>query len=295
MEQKTTSFKLIKKIKDEKFNIDHLEHYVLLLQIGTRDLQVCVVDSRDSQCLVLEDYVFAKVNSPEQWKEFIYQSFESHPFLMAGFWKHVKISFKNQKFSHIPNPLFVQDRLYDYLKINCKVSPEKENFYYFKAIKSDAITVFAVYSVVADWLKDLYPNCDVGFVHQSAGLIEGVLDYSSSHKQNSVYLYIDRFKVHILTVKNNNLEYYNQFVVKEFQDYIKYLMMVMKGLNYKQENTHVVLWGYVGKKSPHFNEFHKYIKDISFGDRPSFLKFGYLFDEVQDHQYMDLYSIYLCE
>ena len=69
----------------------------------------------------------------------------------------------------------------------------------------------------------------------------------------------------------------------------------MKGLNRNQKTSDVVLWGYIGKQSPHYNEFYKYIKNISFGDRPGYLKFGYMFDEVQDHHFFDLYSMHVCD
>ncbi|MEO1096986.1 MAG: DUF3822 domain-containing protein, partial [Bacteroidota bacterium] len=68
-----------------------------------------------------------------------------------------------------------------------------------------------------------------------------------------------------------------------------------KGLNRSQKTSDVILWGYIGKQSPHYNEFYKYIKNISFGDRPSYLKYGYMFDEVQDHHFFDLYSMHLCD
>ena len=72
-------------------------------------------------------------------------------------------------------------------------------------------------------------------------------------------------------------------------------MLVMKGLQRDQQTSDVVLWGYLGKESAHFNEFRKYIKHLSFGDRPNYLKYGFVFDEIQDHQYLDLYSIHLCD
>jgi hypothetical protein len=37
----------------------------------------------------------------------------------------------------------------------------------------------------------------------------------------------------------------------------------------------------------------KYIRNVSFGNRPRHITFGYLFDEVQDHHFFDLFSIKL--
>ncbi|MGK7390488.1 MAG: DUF3822 family protein [Candidatus Cyclobacteriaceae bacterium M2_1C_046] len=296
MDTAAVSYKLIKKLKDkENFDVDNLHHYSLLLQIGARDLQVSVVDTRNNRCLFLEDYVLAKVESYQQLMDLLKDLFDKHHFLQAGFWKSVKVSFKSAKFTQVPSSLFVPEALYDYLKLNCKVDPSKEKFLYYKSIRSEAVTVFAIPYKIYNWVNERYPNAKVGFVHQSASLIEGVLHYSKSHPQYEVFLYIDRFKIHVITVKDQKLEYYNQFIIKQFSDYIRYIMLVMSGLKKDQKKSDVVMWGYIGRQSSHYNEFHKYIKNIAFGDRADYLKFNYIFDEAQDHHYMDVYSLHLCD
>lgn len=294
MNTTTAGYKLIKKIKDAKFDVENLHQYNLLLQLGVRDLQVSVIDSSNNRVLLLEDYVLASVKTYKELQAMLATLFEEHHLLMAGFWKSVKISIKNNKFSLVPSSLFVKEALGDYLKLNSKVNSETEEFLYYKHIKSDAICVFAMNKLLYQWFSALYSNTEVGFIHQSSTLIEGVINYSESHKKDSVYLYIDRFKLHILSLKNGELEYYNQFTIKQFSEYIRYILLVMTGLSKSQKNTDVVIWGYIGKQSPHYNEFYKYIKNISFGDRPGYLKFGFVFDEVQEHHFYDLYSMHLC-
>ena len=266
-----------------------------MIQIGIRDLQVAVVDSTSNRTLLLEDYILSSAKTHHEFLDVLKALFGDHHILMAGFWKNVRISIKNSKFSLVPSSLFVKEALVDYLSLNSPVNPEKEEVLYYKHIKSDAICVFAINRNLYQWLKELYPNADVGFLHQSSVLIEGITNYEESNKKDTLYLYIDRFKLHLITLKSNKLEYYNQFSIKQFNDYIKYIMLVMKGLQKSQQKTEVILWGYIGKQSPHYQEFYKFIKNISFGERPSYLDFGYIFDEVQDHHYFDLYSIHLCD
>lgn len=294
MSTTTAGYKLIKKVKDAKFDVDNLHQYNLLIQIGVRDLQVSVVDSSNNKVLLLEDFVLPSVKTYSELKNTLAEIFEEHHLLMAGFWKSVRISIKNNKFSLVPSSLFVKEASLDYLRLNAKVNPESEEILYYKHIQSDAVCVFAMSKVLVNWLKGLYPNAEVGFVHQSSALIEGAINFSKAQKKDAVYLYIDRFKLHIITLNNGRLEYYNQFAIKQFGEYIRYIMLVMKGLNKSQKNTEVVIWGYLGKQSPHYNEFYKFIKNISFGERPDYLKYGFVFDELQEHHYFDLYSVHLC-
>jgi len=291
----TITYKLLKKIKDEKFDVDDLHHYSLSIQIGTRDFQLIVVDNRNNEILLLEDYILSSVKTYQELAEILEDLYDNHHLLKAGFWKSVRVSFKNNKFSLVPPSLFSKDALNDYLKINVDIRPQKDELLYYKHIKSDAVNVFAINKVLFNWLSSIYKNTGLEYVHQASGLIEGVVSELNNYKDNNLFLYVDRFILHIISTRDQKLEYYNQFVIKQFSDYIKYIMTVMKGLGHDQRTTQVILWGYIGKQSPHFQEFSKYIKNLSFGERPGFLKFSYFFDEVQDHHFFDLYGLHLCD
>jgi hypothetical protein len=286
--------KLIKRIKDERFDEDKIHQYSLYANLGTRDFQVGVVDLQDNRFLVLEDYVFPNVTSHEQLVTAIDNLFEAHPFLRAGFWKQIKFSFKNQNFVQVPQALFSEDSLTDYLKFNTHINTNQEDFIPVFLKETQAVTVFAVHHELKEWIQKTYPNNTPILIHQSAVLIEGVMEFAKNRTDNPLYIYIDRFKLHILSVQNGKLIYYNQFIIKQFSDYVKYIMLVMKSLNMDQQTSQVVLWGYIGKNSPHYTEFYKYINNIMFGDRTSGLQFAHFFDEVLEHHYFDLYNIHLC-
>ena len=81
MQPTEVTYKLIKKIKDERFDEDNIHQYALLLNISTRDFQVGVIDLHVNRLLVLEDYVFPGVSSHEQLVTALEQLFEAHQFL----------------------------------------------------------------------------------------------------------------------------------------------------------------------------------------------------------------------
>lgn len=294
MQATETIYKLIKKIKDERFDEDNIHQYELLLNLGTRDFQVGVVDSEDSRFLLLEDYVFPTVASQDELLEALDVLFEAHAFLKANYWKEIKISLKNQNFVQVPQALFSEDSLADYLKFNTHINAAEEDFIPVFLNNTQAVTVFAIHKDISSWFKAIYPNNTPQFVHQSGVLIDGVMDAANHHSDNPLYIYIDRFKLHVLSVNHGKLIFYNQFIIKQFSDYIKYIMLVMKSLNMNQQTSQVVLWGYIGKNSPHYHELYKYIRNVTFGKRPAGLDFSYFFDEVQDHHFFDLYSIHTC-
>ncbi|HEU5146071.1 MAG TPA: DUF3822 family protein [Chryseosolibacter sp.] len=293
MQSAALNYKLIKKIKDERFDVDLINRYDLLINVGPRDLQVGIVDTSDERMLLLEDFVFPSLSSQDELLHVLEQLFDDHALLKAAFWKTVKVSIKNNKFVQVPEVLFVEESKEEYLRFNAQINAEKEDVVFVANKQANAVTVFAVPRDLKQWLNKLYPNTSLVFVHQSAVLIEGITKVSKNRVDNPIYIYVDRFKLHIVYANKGKLIYYNQFVIKQFAEYIKYIMLVLKTLNLNQESSQVVLWGYIGKNSPHYNEFYKYINNVAFGQRPKHLKFGYMFDEVQDHHFFDLYAMHL--
>jgi hypothetical protein len=293
----TTSlqYKLIKKVRDERFDEELIHQYHLLINIGTRDFQLAVVEPGERKVLLMEDFVLPNITSHEELLRLLDQLFDSHALLRAGFWKKIKVAFKNQKFIQVPRALYSADAEPEYLKFNAQVDTSREDFLSSTNTLADAITVFAINKDLKAWIDGVYPNNKPIYTHQSAALIEGVMAVAGQRNDNPLYIYVDRFKLHIIASRDKKLLYYNQFAIKQFSDYIKYIMMVMKSLNMDQQTSEVVLWGYIGNNSPHYHEFYKYINNVTFGPHPPGLRFGFAFDEVQDHHFLDLYSIELIQ
>ena len=295
MQPTTLTYKLIRKIKDDLFDEENIDQYHLLINIGTRDFQLLVIEPKENKVLLLEDFVLPGLTSNQELLQILDELFDSHAFLKAGFWKKIKVSVKNQKFVQVPQALFSEDSCTEYLKFNAPIDPSKEDCIASINHRAEAVTVFAVNTELKEWLNRIYPNNPPTFTHQSAALIEGTLHFAEGRDDSPLYIYVDRFKLHILACEEGKLVYYNQFAIKQFSEYIKYIMLVMKTLNMDQRSSRIVLWGYIGKNSPHYHEFYKYISNVTFGDEPDYLNFGYVFDEVPEHQYFDLYSINLLD
>lgn len=287
-----THHKLIKKIKDEKFEEEKLQQYVLLIQIGAKDFQAAVVDSDDNRLIFFEDYVFNEVNSADELFQALQILFDAHEYLKAGFWKEVRISFKNTKFVQVPSGLFEESAAARYLSFNAAIDTQ-ETVAWCRQNSTEAVTIFAVHTPTLTWLKSVYQRTHINLYHQSAALIEGSMKSGVGANQKPLLIYVDRFKLHIMYMADGKLIYYNQFLIRQFADYVRYIMQVMKAMELDQETAPVVLWGYIGKNSPHYQEFIKYVRNVSFGPRPSHLKFGYLFDDIQEHHFFDLYAITL--
>lgn len=290
----TSTYKLVKRIKDEKFSIDELEDYSLTLQVGIRDFQISVTDTQDNQVMGMEDYQLQGIKTVNGRLRLIKSILDNHEYLTAGFWRSVKLCLKTHKFTLVPSKLFVPDSATDYLAVNSEIKGSFEEVKYYKQISADLVNVFAAETKLHNWISSIYKRKTVHVVHQGSALIEGILKHDDHSHDKSMYVYIDRGILHLIVAQEGKLHFYNQYAARKKEDYLKYIMLVFKEMELNPKSSPVHVWGFTMPNSDEMNLLKKYIRNISLGSRPSFLKFGYKFDEIEDHQYFDVMSAYIC-
>ena len=283
------SFRLLKKIKDPKFEIDRLEFYSLSLFIGQKDFQILITDHETGYVVLLEDFVF-EANLEEQSKKgtvkFI---FDDHHLLLANFWKSINLIIKNRNYSFVPYALFDEKKASSYLSINTTFDPQEEELMLTYHKYLDMVNIFSVPNWVVDLLSSVYPGKRITYIHQSSSIINGVLAQNKLDVRD-IAIYIDRFGMHVLVMEGKKLIFYNQYIIKRFTDYVNYIKMVAKELDFDHTAEEIKIYGYLGKNTPHFQELKKTLSELSFGNRPQKLKYSYVFDELQEHQYFDLFA-----
>ena len=295
MEKISANYRLLKKIKDEAFDVDNLHDYCLSIQIGIRDLQFCVIDTTNNKCLLIEDFVFLEVRTINTRLLVVQKLFENHHLLMAGFWHSIKIAFKSHKFTLVPSDHFLPSSAVDYLSVNCEYKEKTEEVFHYKHITSNAINIFTADRKLVAWLRSIYKQKEIQILHQGSALVEGIHRYDDHSHEKAMFCLVDKGVLHLVVSQNQKLHYYNQFAVKSSEDYLRYVMLVFKELGLKQKTSKLIIWGEIEQESPHIQLLRKYIRNISFGGKPTYLNFNYQFDEIQDHQYFDVLSIMLCE
>ena len=287
-------YHLVRKVKSNKFNVDHLSQYSLYFLLGKQHFKFCVLDTKSSACLLLEDYLIGTNDQPDETVDTLRVIFESHHLLNAGFWNSVKLAFLNPKSVLVPNQMFDKDTLPAYLKMNCKVDPN-DGYYYFKHNTGKMVNVFAADKQLVKWFKDQYPNLNIHLLHYSSALIEGVPRQSDASRLKSMSLFVNIDSTEILVHENDKLLYCNQFSYQTPEELLNYVMVVMDQLALDPNVSKVQLWGNINNQSEYFKVLYQYIRNISFGKRPSVIKFSFEFDEIDEHQYFDLFGLYYCE
>lgn len=291
----TVNYIVQHKIKDDKFDIDNLHHYNLSLQVSLFDFQVCVTDSKSNACLEVESYRFNGAPSVSATLAHLHKIYEEHHFLKAGFWKDVKMSFKNQYFSLIPASLFKKDALADYLQINAGTDLLQQEIFYYKHTANPMINIFSVEKELLHFFRETYSGTTLHILHQGSAFIEGVLKYAENMQARNMFLLYEEKHILLIITDHQQLVYFNIFSINHTSDVVKYVMMVLKKLALDQYTTKLIAWGNLDTQAPVFQELYRYVQNISLGQKPYHLKFGYKFDEIPEHRHFSLYGINLCE
>jgi hypothetical protein len=287
-------YHLVRKVKSNKFNVDHLNQYSLYFLLGKQHVKFCVLDTKANACLLLEDYLIGDNDEPDEMVNTLQVLFESHHLLNAGFWNSVKLAFLNPKSVLVPSQVFDKESLPEYLKMNCELGAD-DSFYYFKHNTGKMVNVFAANKKIVNWFKQQYPNLNIHLLHYSSALIEAVPRQSDVSRQKSMSLFINIDSVDVLVHKNERLLYCNQFSYQSPEELLKYVVVVMDQLGLDPNVSKVQLWGNVNPQTEYFKILYKYIRNISFGKRPSIIMFSFEFDEIDEHLYFDLFGLYYCE
>ncbi|MDX2196178.1 MAG: DUF3822 family protein [Cytophagales bacterium] len=286
-------YSLVKKVKDDSFEVDHLHDYSLSLQVSGNSFRFCVIDTVKHRCMLIEDYSFHPGSDADHVIAQLAHIFEDNTLLKAGFWKNIKLSIKNLKFSLVPQSLFSEEYIGNYLAINCTYTNDEE-LHYFKHGRNDTVNIFASEKKITDWIKAQYPRKTIEIMHHTSIFIEGVFQNHHHAAEKTVYINVEENIVTIVVKKGLQLEFCNNFHYRTTNDFLYYVLFVYDELGMNPDTTKTVLAGNIHKNSELYMRLYKYIRHVDFSLKPASLKFAYNFDEVHDHRYFELYSMYYC-
>ncbi|XOV91117.1 MAG: DUF3822 family protein [Bacteroidota bacterium] len=291
----TLGYAIAKKAISNHFDLEKRSIYTLTIQIGITDMQLCVVNRQTGRCLTIEDYRFENVRTINNRLDVVKQIYERHPYLSYHDWGTIKLSLKTHKYALVPASVFLSEHAEDYLSVNAEVNQKIEEIQYYRHISCNAIHLFAVDRKLVETIKSYYPKKQIELISQACALIEGTLQYDDHSMEKTMFCLSDKGILHIIVSQNQKLTFYNQFAVRKPEDYLKYIMLVMQETRLNPKSSNVIMWGGVSADSSIINTLKKYIRNISLGSKPKFLRFEGQLDELQDHKFFDVYSIFLCE
>ncbi|SDJ95279.1 Protein of unknown function [Catalinimonas alkaloidigena] len=291
---KTIRYRLVQRVKEESFDVNALADYGLHLQVSYDRFRFCIASAAQNRTLWLEDYALEEVHSSEGLLEQLEALFDNHAVLKAGFWGQVKLSLPSQGFSLVPTSLYDDARQEQYLRLLFPLDRDAYEIRAYHHIGLDIINTFSAEKQLVRWFEAMYPQQQLQVMHSVSPLIEGVLRQEGKTEGKQLFVNVEKQRFDVVAMQGKHLELCNQFSYTNEVDFVYFIMFVIDEMKFNPETDRLVLWGEILPDSAIYNKVYRYVRHVTFGKRPSALKFGYVFDEVFDHRYFDLFSMHFC-
>ena len=272
-------------LKDERLDIDQLDHYLLSFFIGSQSCELAVFDERKKRLLMLESYSFdPAISLLENLKALHYD----HVLISAGFWKRVEVVLRNKHFCQVPNALYSGEHSYDYLKLNAPVDPLNEKYLSILDDKQEVTTVFSVPNELMRWFDGKYPKPSIGYKHESGLCIEAMARQADPKQDAQLFLNFTATDLQLTGFAKGKLSYYNQFKVQQPERAAKLILMSLQNFSEQGQSSHITLWGHDEHVQSHLPLLKKYYKNLKTGEKPKGVRMSHIFDRIQPYEYFDV-------
>ncbi len=281
-------------VKSDKFDVEDMSYYQLCLSISNEHFRFCAVNSLDHSCLLLQDFRFFARQSADELLNTLNRIFDNDMFLKANFWKSINIIQKGQPYTLVPTKFFEEAAPERYLK---PISPKTDK----RSIITHAHEAFEMTSIsyvdknLQNWLRNTYPTRDLKYVHQTDAFLKGIaLQVRPNNQESTVHIFVENnhFLLKVLG-KQGGLEFSNVFSYRHTNDFMYYVLFVLDELRLSKDDTPLFVYGTLNPVSEIFKNLQLYFGAVELVTRnPDWIRFEYLFDEISNYHYFDLYGLY---
>ncbi len=269
------------------FSPSQLSNCTLNLKIAAWELIAVIFDEQNAVVALLQ-FPFS---DQQPWQEQVINLLNTNNILSFKNWNAVNVVTCSKHFALIPDKIFNPDLLDQYQRL--LFQPLVGERIAYTKHTNGYVNVFGLDAALEEWVDRFYNNT-INYFHQTSGLIETV--------SNTVFADPVNLSVHIepdyvvVIVKNGPaLRFCNLYSTKADTDVAYFTLLVMKELGMKPETDTVTVFGNTDAEATTFKTLYRYIRNIKFGSKPTFLQFGADFDQVvAPYRHSDIYGVHLC-
>ncbi len=272
-------------IKDERLDIDRIGQYRLSFFLSTTDCQITIFDVQKRQILLFEQRELLSKLSIEDNLDRIYHD---HILIAAGYWKEIQVFIRNRKFALVPSPVFDRSLAPHYVMLNESTDPE-EDIYHFKHLDTLGTTVaFGYPKKIRKWFEERYPKVSLFFNHQSIGYLKAVQQSVLNKLPCSFYLSLNADSVLLAGFNYQRLAIYNQLQLSKIDQLIETFFLSIKQFSEEGQKTPIMVYGVKEKIDLNMPVLKKYFPNIQLGERPKGIIMHPIFNELEDHEYVEV-------
>jgi hypothetical protein len=273
---------------DETLDINSTENYELSIQVSRDGLSFCLLDTIRNKFVLIRSYETDENQyfNTEKTEEILTKD----DFLRKRF-KKVNLVLPSRKFTIVPAALFDPGKKDEYFTFNH--SNDEGNMIVANKINDpDAFIVFSVSKPVVELINNIFTGAHP--YHHLKPLLDHISHSRKSVSGNYLHIHIEREFFNLVIHDNNLMKFCNSFNYRNISDILYYVLNVFKTLDIKQEET-IYFSGLTEKYDDLSSNFSLYIRNIKFAEPSGNFTFSYVFNDMELHRYLNLFTVVNCE
>jgi hypothetical protein len=237
-----------------------LENYhKLSIQVSLNGLSFCVLDTIGQTISRSDQLIFDKELTPFEVLKELKSFLKKHAVQDFSF-SDVVVVHRNSIFSLVPQSLFDEKELANYLKFNAKLLAN-DLIEYDEIPAFELVNVYVPFVNINNYIYDLFG--EFVFKHHATVLVESLMGSQNIHKEPVCYIYCTDTEMDITIVDHKKLLYYNHFFYSTKEDFLYYLLFTLEQLKLDPNTIKLRLFGKVEEGSPVYVACHEYIQNVS--------------------------------
>lgn len=273
---------------DETLDINSTENYDLSIQVSPDGLSFCLLDA------IRNKFVLIRSFGAEDNKSFnadkVGELLQQDDFLTKKY-KKVYCVMPSSKFTLVPAPLYDPGKKDEYFTFN-HILEEGYIILSDRIINPESFLVYSVSKSINELLKSSFPGAHL---HHHIKLL---LDHTSSGRKNLngnyIHVHVERDFFNLIIYSNNILRFCNSFAYRNISDILYYVLNTFRILDIKQEET-IYFSGLTEKYDDLSSSFSLYVRNIKFAEPSGNFTFSYVFNEMELHRFINLFTVLNCE
>jgi len=273
---------------DETLDINSTENYELSIQLSPDGLSYCLLDTIRSKFVLIRSFEADenKYYSAEKINELL-----SNDDFLTKRYKKINIVMPSSKFTLVPAVLFDPGKKDEYFSFN-HTNKDSNIIIANKLTDPETFIIFSVFQPFNDIINSYYPG--IHPYHHIKPLLNHISHNRKSTSGHYVHIHIEREFFNLVIFNNNVLSFCNSFDYRNISDILYFVLNVFKKLDIKQEGT-LYFSGLTEKYDDLSSNFSIYVRNIKFSEPSGSFTFSYVFNDVELHRFLNLFSVVNCE
>lgn len=249
----------------------------LSIQISLNGLSFCILNTESNTIVFLKEISTEKPETPYKILDLLTAAFETEKELQTPF-NAIQVIHENELATLVPEALFDEAHLADYLKFNSKIL--RSDFISFDTIDSNkSMNVYVPYVNINNYIYEQFGA--FSYTHFSTVLISGILKQELDATDIKMYVHIAKTHFEIIVVNHGKLMLYNSFEYTTKEDFIYYILFTAEQLQLNPDTFILLLLGSIKEQDELHTIAYKYIRHIRFAERQD--QFKYLAKPESNH------------